>query len=61
METIKIGAKVKISPNLTGENGWLEGIVKNVEENPFNGTVVYAQALKNNIIYFNKLRYFELI
>ena len=49
-----------ISPELTGEEQWIEGIVDDLDNNPFNGLVVYAKALKNQIIYFNKQEYFKL-
>ena len=39
---------------------WIEGIVDDLDNNPFNGLVVYAKALKNQIIYFNKQEYFKL-
>ncbi len=61
MATIGIGSKVQISPDLTGETTWIDAIVKDVKDNPFNGIVIYAQALKNNIIYFNKQKYFKAV
>ena len=57
----QIGSKVMISPELTGEDQWIEGIVNDLDNNPFNGLVVYAKALKNQIIYFNKENYFKLV
>ncbi len=58
---IKVGTRVKISPDLTGERTWIEGVVKDVKDNPFNGIVVYAQAIKSKIIYFNKQKYFKQV
>ena len=58
--TFQIGSKVMISPELTGEDQWIEGIVDDLDNNPFNGLVVYAKALKNQTIYFNKENYFKL-
>jgi hypothetical protein len=49
-----------ISPELTGEEQWIEGIVDDLDNNPFNGLVVYAKAIKNQIIYFNRQEYFKL-
>jgi hypothetical protein len=59
METFKVGSKVKISPDITGEKSWIVGIVREVKDNPFNGIVVYAQAVRSKIIYFNKQKYFK--
>ncbi len=60
MKTLKIGSTVKVSPDITGESTWIDAEVKDIKNNPFNGVVVYAQALKNQIIYFNKAKYFKL-
>lgn len=60
MTTIKVGTKVKVSPDLTGEDNWIDAIVTEVKNNPFNGIVIYAEAIKNKIIYFNKQKYFKL-
>ena len=59
--SFQIGSKVMISPELTGEEQWIEGIVDDLDNNPFNGLVVYAKALKNQIIYFNRQEYFKLV
>ena len=45
MAKMEIGAHVKISPDLTGEDTWVDAVVKEVKNNPFNGIVVYAQAV----------------
>lgn len=58
--SFQIGSKVMISPELTGEEQWIEGIVDDLDNNPFNGLVVYAKAIKNQIIYFNRQEYFKL-
>ncbi len=36
----KVGDKVKVSPQVTHLNEWIEGIVTDVEDNPFNGWVL---------------------
>jgi hypothetical protein len=60
MAKMEVGAHVKISPDITGEDTWIDAVVQEVKNNPFNGIVVYAQAVKNKIIYFNKQQYFKL-
>ena len=60
MNTLKVGSHVKISPNLTGMDKWIDGVVKTVEDKPFNGIVIYAEANENKVIYFNKQKYFKL-
>ncbi len=60
MNTLKVGSRVKISPNITGMDKWIDGVVKTVEDNPFNGIVIYAEANENKVVYFNKQKYFKL-
>lgn len=55
---IKKGQKATVSPILTGLDDWIEGIVIDVEENPFNGLVI---AIKDQIgrIFFGEKKYFK--
>ena len=39
-QKIKEGEIVKIDPTVTGENEWIEGVVIDVENNPFRGVVI---------------------
>ncbi len=57
---IKNGAKAKVDPKLTGLNEWVEGVVIDVENNPFKGLVI---AIKDQMgrIFFGEEKYFQLI
>jgi len=48
---------MKVSPDLTGLDDWVEGEVIEVEHNPFQGLVI---AIKDKIgrIFFGKSQYF---
>jgi len=52
------GEKAKASPKLTGLNEWVEGIVIDVENNPFKGVVI---AIKDKLgrIFFGEQKYFK--
>jgi len=54
----KIGTRLKVSPDLTGLDNWVEGSVIKVQQNPFRGLVL---AIKDNLnrIYFGEAKYFE--
>ena len=53
----KIGDKMKASPQLTAQPGWIEGEVIDVEQNPFLGLVI---SIKDKLgrIFFGQSRYF---
>ena len=48
-----VGDKVKISPDLTGLEEWLEAIVIEVDDNRFNGVVISAKT-SDGVIYFDR-------
>ena len=54
---MKNGDKAKVSPAITGLDEWVEGVVIDVEENPFWGIVV---SIKDEIgrIFFGEEKYF---
>jgi hypothetical protein len=51
------GEKVKISPEVTGQDDWIAGEVIDVEKNPFNGIVISAKDALGRI-FFDKEKYF---
>ena len=55
-----VGDKVKVSPDLTGLDNWLEGVVIDVEDNKFNGIVISMKA-DDGRIFFGQERFFEPI
>ena len=54
---IKIGDRMKVSPQLTAQSDWVEGEVIDVEHNPFLGLVI---SIKDKLgrIFFGQSRYF---
>ena len=57
MET-KIGDNVFISPEVTHKSEWTQGVVIDVEQNPFVGTVISAK-VPSGEIYFDKAYQFK--
>ena len=57
---MKKGNKAKVSPKLTGFNEWVEGVIIDVEKNPFKGIVI---AIKDKMgrIFFGEQKYFKAI
>jgi len=57
---MKQGDMAKASPEITGDNQWIEGEVIDIEQNPFRGIVV---AIKDKFgrIFFGEEKYFQLI
>ena len=55
---MKKGDTVLISPELTMKGEWVEGIVIEVEANPFVGTVISART-PNGEIYFDRENMFR--
>ena len=56
----KIGDRMKVSPQLTDQQDWIEGEVIDVEHNPFTGLVI---SIKDNLgrIFFGQSRFFATI
>ena len=54
---VKIGDRMKVSPQLTAQSDWVEGEVIDVEQNPFLGLVI---SIKDKLgrIFFGQSRYF---
>jgi hypothetical protein len=55
---MKTGEKVKVSPELTGLEEWIEGVVINIRKNPFLGLEI---AIKDNLgrIFFGEKQFFK--
>jgi len=51
---IERGENVLISPDLTGQEKWTEGIVIEVENNTFNGIVIAAETKDRNVFFGQK-------
>ena len=55
---MKTGDNVLISPEVTHKSDWTQGIVIEVEANPFVGTVISAKT-PNGEIFFDKAYMFK--
>ena len=57
---MKTGEKVKVSPELTGLEEWIEGVIINVRKNPFLGLEI---AIKDSLgrIFFGEKQYFKTL
>lgn len=55
---VKEGDKMKVSPRLTNEPDWVEGIVIDVYDNPFKGLVIAIKD-KAGRIFFGEAEYFS--
>lgn len=57
---VNIGDKALVSPELTGENEWVEGVFINIRNNPFLGKEI---AIKDNLgrIFFGEAKYFKVV
>ena len=51
---IETGDNILISPDLTGQTNWTEGIVIDVRNNMFNGTVISAETKDRNVFFGRK-------
>jgi hypothetical protein len=51
---VKTGDNILISPDLTGERQWTEGIVIEVKNNTFNGIVIAAETNDRNVFFGRK-------
>lgn len=56
---MQIGDKVQIDPRLTDLEQWVHGIVFELEDNPYQGPLVYAKT-EAGVIYFGRAKYFKL-
>lgn len=48
---MKTGDRVLISPDLTRTQEWVEGVVIEVEQNPFVGVVISAETEDKNVFF----------
>ena len=55
---MKVGERVKASPDLTGLDAWYEGIIVDIENNRFNGIVISIK-LDDGRIFFGQERFFQ--
>ena len=53
-----VGDRMKVSRDLTGLDGWVQGEIIDVEHNPFTGLVL---SIKDNLgrIFFGQSKYFS--
>lgn len=53
-----VGDRMKVSPDLTRLDGWVQGEIIDVEHNPFTGLVL---SIKDNLgrIFFGQSKYFS--
>lgn len=47
----KIGERVLISPQVTGEKEWIEATIIEVEQNPFVGIVITVETDDKNVFF----------
>jgi len=50
---MKIGDKVLISPQVTDRTDWIEGVIIEIEKNPFAGIVITAKS-DDGEVFFEK-------
>ena len=55
---MKVGERVKVSPDLTGLDAWYEGIIVDIENNRFNGIVISIK-LDDGRIFFGQERFLQ--
>ena len=55
---MKVGERVKVSPDLTGLAAGYEGIIVDIENNRFNGIVISIK-LDDGRIFFGQERFFQ--
>ena len=56
----KTGDRALVSPDRTGLNDWLEGVVIDVENNSFNGIVLTIRA-DDGRMFFGQLSFFKRV
>ena len=47
----KVGDRVLVSPQVTGEKEWIEATIIEVEQNPFVGIVITVETDDKNVIF----------
>jgi hypothetical protein len=50
---MKIGDKVSISPQVTDRTDWIDGVIIEIEKNPFAGIVITAKS-DDGEVFFEK-------
>lgn len=55
---MKVGERVKVSPDLTGLDTWHEGVIIDIENNRFNGIVISIK-LDDGRIFFGQEKFFQ--
>ncbi len=55
---MKVGERVKVSPDLTGLDTWHEGVIIDIENNRFNGIVISIK-LDDGRIFFGQEKFFR--
>jgi hypothetical protein len=57
---MKVGDKASVSPQITGLDTWVEGVIIKIRNNPFLGTEIAIQD-EHGHIYFDAAEYFKKI
>lgn len=57
---MKIGDKVSISPQITDRVDWIEGVIIDIEKNPFAGIVITARS-EDGEVFFEKEDLFKFL
>lgn len=55
---MKKGDKVRISPDITLLDEWVDGVIIEIENNRFNGSVITAET-PAGAVYFGPAKFFE--
>lgn len=51
---------MQVSPDLTGLEDWVTGVVIDVEDNPFNGKVITIKTVDGRM-FFGQIRFFKSV
>ena len=51
--TFKVGERVLVSPQVTGETDWIEATITEIDKNPFVGIVINVKT-DNGVLFFEK-------
>ena len=54
---MKIGDKAKVDPDFTGLDEWVEGIVIDIQKNPFKGIIIAIKDVLGRI-FFGEEKFF---
>jgi len=57
---MKLGDKVSISPQITDREDWIDGVIIDIENNPFAGIVITAKS-EDGEVFFEKEDLFKLL